>query len=306
VTFGYIGPTVRSTPYGTIVLFSGSDGTSPYFDGSHYYAGQYVSNYTVVQFEWASPGWEQASPSGTYPDSILAAACRPATLLNYFKNNSFIHPSSAAMCAQGSSAGSAAISYSMSRYGATYLTNVELQSGPVLSEIDQGCSTSAPTLTLCNTTGFCTAGTQTEAAGGLWTDTTAYTYNDSTIDGWSGLSGCGSSSGAGNLTAWKNMSIVDGSYSGVTPVFNFGSGVYKHGWLCFSYKTGTCMTNCPNNSAAEGYDWYTALSSASDPHFEVTGTQYCDAAEGVSEGTDPDYSTSEEAVIASDMTTQCQ
>jgi hypothetical protein len=131
VTFGYIGPTVRSTPYGTIVLFSGSDGTSPYFDGSHYYAGQYVSNYTVVQFEWASPGWEQASPSGTYPDSILAAACRPATLLNYFKNNSFIHPSSAAMCAQGSSAGSAAISYSMSRYGATYLTNVELQSGPV-------------------------------------------------------------------------------------------------------------------------------------------------------------------------------
>lgn len=306
VTFGYIGPTVRSTPFGTIVFFAGSTGTSPYMDGGAYYAGQYVANYTIVQFEWAS-AWEKASPSGTYDDSILAAACRPATLLNYFYTNSRTHQTSTAM-SQGSSAGSAAIAYSMSWYGAgSYLKNVELQSGPVLSEIDEGCTTSPPTLTLCNGASFCTTATQTEAAGGAWTNSAAYTPNDqSAINGWSGLSGCGTSSGSGNLSNWAKMSIVDGTYTGVTPVFSFGSGVYKHGWLCFSYQSGTCTTNCPNNSAAQGYYWYTALNSASDMSFKVTGTQSRNNAEGVSNGTDPDYLVSEESQIATDMKNVCQ
>lgn len=229
VIYGYMGPTVRSTPFGTIVLFAGTGGTSPYMDGRAYYASQYVGSYTIVQFEWGS-AWEKASPSGAYADSILAATCRPATLLKYFNDNGAIHQTSTAMCAQGSSAGSAAIAYSMSWYGAgSYLKNVELQSGPVLSEIDQGCSTSAPTLTLCNGASFCTTATQTEAAGGAWTNSALYTPNDQTaINGWTGLTGCGTSSGSGNLTTWENMSIVDGTYSGVTPVFSFGSGVYKH------------------------------------------------------------------------------
>jgi hypothetical protein len=309
VTFGYIGPTVRSSPLGTVVFFAGSDGTSPYIDGGLYYAGQYVSNYTIVQFEWSA--WQKASPSGTYPDSILAAACRPATLLKYFYTSN-THQTSTAMCAQGSSAGSAAIAYAMSWYGAAggssgYLTNVELQSGPVLSEIDQGCSTSAPTLTLCNGASFCTAATQTEAAGGAWTNNAGYTPNDQTaINQWSGLTGCGTSSGSGNLTAWKNMSIVDGSYSGVTPVFSFGSGVHEHGWLCYSYKSGTCTANCPNNSAAQGYYWYTALNGASDVNFKVTGTQSCNNAEGVSDGTDPDFGVEEKITIANDMTALCE
>ncbi len=314
VTFGYIGPTGGGGSNGTIVFFAGSDGTSPYMDGGHYYAGAYVSSYTIVQFEWAS-AWEKASPSGTYPDSILAAACRPATLLYYFNNNSAIHSSSKAMCAQGSSAGSAAIAYAMSWYGAAggssgYLKNVELQSGPVLSEIDQGCYTKAlaPVLTLCNSTSFCTTATQAEAAGGAWMDSAWYTANDETaINGWTApLTGCGTSSGAGNLSTWQGMSIVDGSYSSVTPVFSFGSGVYKHGWLCYGYQSGTCTTNCPNNSAAQGYYWYEALNGASDLNFKVTGTQLCDNAEGVSEGTDPDSTGSEELAIANDMKSFCQ
>jgi hypothetical protein len=264
-----------------------------------------------VQFQWAT-SWQKARPSGTYSQNILAAACKPATLLKYFNDTSSIHQTSKAMCAQGSSAGSAAIAYAMSWYGAAggssgYLKNVELQSGPVLSEIDEGCSSPAPTLTLCNGASFCTTATQTEAAGGAWTNNAQYTPNDqSAINGWSGLTGCGTSSGSGNLTTWKNMSIVDAaSYLGVTPVFNFGSGVSKHGWLCFSYQSGTCTTNCPNNSAAQGYYWYTALNGASDMNFKVTGTQSCNNAEGVSNGTDPDFSESEELAIANDMKNLC-
>jgi hypothetical protein len=42
------------------------------------------------------------------------------------------------MCALGDSAGSAAIAYSLAYYGAgSYLDNVELLSGPVLSDIEQ-------------------------------------------------------------------------------------------------------------------------------------------------------------------------
>lgn len=307
VNYGYMGPTGGGTSQGTIVFFAGSGGTSPFMDGGLYYAGQYVSTYTIVQFQWGS-AWEKASPSGTYSQNILAAACRPATLLKYFNDSSTIHQTSTAMCAQGSSAGSAAIAYSMSWYGAgSYLKNVELQSGPVLSEIDEGCTTSPPTLTLCNGASFCTTATQTEAAGGAWTNSALYTPNDQTaINGWSGLTGCGTSSGSGNLSNWAKMSIVDGTYTGVTPVFSFGSGVHKHGWLCFSYQSGTCTTNCPNNSAAQGYYWYTALSRASDINFRVTGTQSCNNAEGVSDGTDPDSSGSQKLAIANDMTTLCR
>ncbi len=56
------------------------------------------------------------------------------------------------MCAQGDSAGSAAVVYSMTYYGAaSYLYNVELISGPVLSDIKQGCQEPAPNdpVTVC-------------------------------------------------------------------------------------------------------------------------------------------------------------
>jgi len=44
------------------------------------------------------------------------------------------------MCALGDSAGSAAVAYSLAYYNAgSYFDNVELLSGPVLSDIEQGC-----------------------------------------------------------------------------------------------------------------------------------------------------------------------
>jgi len=71
------------------------------------------------------------------------------------------------------------------------------------------------------------------------------------------------------------------------------------------YQSGTCTTDCPNNSAAQGYYWYTALNAHSDVNFEVTGTQSCNNAEGVSDGKDPDFGVKEEITIANDMTTLC-
>lgn len=41
-------------------------------------------------------------------------------------------------------------------------------------------------------------------------------------------------------------------------------------------------------------------------NFKVTGTQSCNNAEGVSNGTDPDFLVSEESQIATDMKNVCQ
>jgi hypothetical protein len=205
----------------------------------------------------------------------------------------------------------------MSWYGAgSYLTNVELLAGPVLSRIDDGCNTSPPTVSMCPSGGICTAGTIS------WSRNAGYT-SDKTgdINTWSGLSGCGTSSGQGNLQQWANMSIVDGSYSGVTPVFSFSTK--RHGWICagdytnyHNYATDCPNSNafCPNNSSPQGYDWYAA---ASDLNLKVSGTNKCDGttttttsteAEGV-DGTnalDPDTNTSEKTQIESDMKNICQ
>lgn len=143
VTVGYVGPTMRSTPLGTIVFFGGGSGTSPAEpnDSMLSFAGDYVQDYTIVNLAWAS-AWAKARASGT--ENILLAACRPATLLNWINGSSTFH-SAGAMCSQGKSAGSAAIAYSMSWYGADkYLTNVELLAGPVLTEINQGCTYNPP------------------------------------------------------------------------------------------------------------------------------------------------------------------
>jgi hypothetical protein len=92
--------------------------------------------------------------------SILSAACRPATFLNYINSSPF--HSKGSMCAQGASAGSGAIGYSMAWYGAaSYLKNVELIVGPVFSEIDQGCANpNAATPTICAAgTSYCSLAT---------------------------------------------------------------------------------------------------------------------------------------------------
>jgi len=127
-TFGWYAP---ANSKGTVVLFSSGAGTSPSenFDEDLTYATDYENyGFTVLQIEWDS-AWED--PNNGAGGSPLAAACRPATFLNWVNNSSALRPSGTAMCAQGSSAGTTAIAYPLVWYGAgSYLTNVELLSGP--------------------------------------------------------------------------------------------------------------------------------------------------------------------------------
>jgi hypothetical protein len=312
LTIGYV--TQAATPTGTIVFFTGGPGTASDFGPTNSFADSYVGSYMIVYVEWAS-AWEKASSNASY-ENILHAACRPATLLKWINDSAGPHPSGA-MCAQGKSAGSAAIAYAMSWYGAgSYLKNVELLAGPVLSKIDDGCNPIPPTVSMCPSGGICTAGTI------AWSRNAGYTSDKvGSINPWTGLTDCTQSTiTSGELLALKNMSIVDGSYTGVTPVFSFTTK--RHGWICAGDRTNydNYATDCPttpafctNNSSPQGYDWYAA---ATDLNLKVSGTNKCDGttttttsteAEGV-DGTnakDPDFSDSERTEIVKDMTTNC-
>ena len=297
LTFGWTGP---SSPRGTIVFFSGGTGESPTEndDDIPTYAASYVSTFEIVYLEWTGSPWEDPSSDGS-GGNILAAACRPATFLNYINTSGFHQ---GAMCAQGASAGSAAIAYSMAWYGAaSYLTDVQLISGPVLSEIDQGCThpnASTPTLCASGTT-YCSHATAS------WMDRIIYVpYYNMGVSNWSGLPNCATSNvDPANYPKWAAMSIVDGSTTGATPTFSYPN-VAKHGWLCQSYSSCT-MPSCPNNSASEGKYFYDAISRTGDTNLTVTGVTMCAGAEGVAQGTDPDTLLPAPRAIQNNMVANC-
>ena len=306
ITFGW---KVPSGPVrGTIVMFSGSGGRMPseYADDSLSYASTYATNYIVVQAEYDSD-WE--NPNNSSGGSILNAACRPATFLNYINSHTLYHPTGTPMCAQGSSAGSGAISYALTWYGASsYLKNVELLNGPVFSEVDQGCTyPNALSMNVCGTTGGvkqygCTAATT------AWNDDVIYIgHYANQVSTWSGLPNCGTSLvNPNDYTTWAAMSIVDGSSGSVTPTFNYPTTT-MHGWVCAPpYKTCNDGT-CPNNSASQGNYYYRQFSNSIGPvQFKLTGVTKCTQEEGIGMGFDPDSGKTASTAITLDMNTQCQ
>src|SRR5208282_4513681 len=73
-------------------------------------------------------------------------------------------------CAQGFSAGSSAVAYALAWYGAgSYLDNAELLSGPVFSDIQQGCEYPQPPLAgwVCNN-GTTSVGNNSAAQGDIF------------------------------------------------------------------------------------------------------------------------------------------
>jgi hypothetical protein len=151
-----------------------------------YYVGQ---GYGVVEIGW-STAWEHTTNA-----NIQNAACRPATFLNFVYENIYLPITTgqngnakAGMCAQGYSAGSAAVAYSLAYYGAgAYLDNVELISGPVLSDINQGCEQSPPSVTVCPSGQYgCQLGSDTP-----WTLAPTYLGNDvNYINAWTSSNTC--------------------------------------------------------------------------------------------------------------------
>ncbi len=267
-TYGYENP--DGTSLGTVAFLEGGGGISGYVDPE--YAQTYLDGrYQVVYISWDSD-WEMTSAKSA--TSIKSAACRPATALNYVYDHVY---SRGAMCAQGFSAGSGALGYALAWYGSdTYLDDVELLSGPVFGDIEQGCEVpNKGTLLICPPDQFGCDGKQ-------WPDSPLYVDGDQTlVRKWSGQQSCN----AGKTTPgyvnslWKAMSIVDGTNN---PNFS-----YPHtsmaGYLCSN------ADQTQNNSAAQGEFFYQQFTSPNQTAgYSLTRINNCQGAEGVTTGTTPD------------------
>jgi hypothetical protein len=294
-TYGVVNPGGKD---GTIVFFNGEEGTTPGFL-------QYIPAYTppahdfqTVQVSWETAWEDTGNGVGT---SLKAAACRPATLMNWLLNQKNVY-SGGGMCAQGASAGSAAIGYSLAEYGAyQYLNHVELESGPVLSDVSTGCNPNSAPLTVCPGK-QCLTGNE-----GSWSDSPIYVDGDETsVSTWTSAWGANSCNGGNNIPqsqydSWKAMSIVDG-LTGWQADSTFAYPTTSiSGWLCS--KPPGCNANwCQNNSAAQGQLFYEDVITP----VSVYRVDSCTGTEGVESGTVPQLGNEPglNAIIA-DMVGQC-
>jgi hypothetical protein len=326
-TYSYDNP---GSPKGTIVFFSGGAGTSDAGDANAagFYFGQ---GFEVVQVEWAYD-WEVTnapvqntggSVTTTFAANIEVAACREATFLNFvFNTNNATLYSSGGRCAQGSSAGSAAIAYALTFYGAgSYLDAVELKSGPPLADIKQGCEEPpAQDVTLCP------VGQIGCQLGGIlpWTLSPTYTGAASGVRTWTNDSSCAvqsSTTSSSSNSAWLAQSIVNGGTNGVYS--------YPHtamtAWLCqtVDQSAGACVggnqygqggspqDSCPNNAASQGQIYYAKLTSGGNmpqAPYSIYAVQNCDGPEGVDGAATvvPALNTDGTDAIQADMLKQCR
>jgi hypothetical protein len=285
VDFGYV---PVNAPQGVIVLFSGGAGESPSPELENRFVSDYVTaGYEPFEVAWESP-WE--ATAGTSGDNIMYAACWPATLLNYFYQYYLVNMRQpppggnnphAGMCAQGFSGGSAALAYALAWYGAySYVDKAALLSGPVFSDIEQGCIVpAAPNKIVCDgSPSWCKLGTQAP-----WSDAPA--YQDPVTSGvrlWSGPDPTCAYPPTSNYQTssqsnqnWLNMSIVN--QSGGT--FSYPN-TNVTGWLCASvYQNAQQM----NNSSAQGQIFNAAVAAAEGSNLKLTvyAVQNCDDPEGV-------------------------
>ncbi len=132
-------------PVVTDLFFSGSGGgswwTSALYPGSTFIQDLLDAGHRIVQISWYGNGWMQkrSCPDNIYP---IAAACRPATVIKYVHDRWPNTP----LNVEGSSGGSAALSYSLAFYGADqWITGVAvLDSTNPFMEIQKGCESSYP------------------------------------------------------------------------------------------------------------------------------------------------------------------
>jgi hypothetical protein len=251
----------KGTGASRIVFILGNGGTQP---GGADLAQEYNdAGFALTQITFASD-WEDGG-------DLLAAACRPATLLDYFHART-----SGAYCAQGVSAGSGAIAYGMAWYGlGPELNNVELTVGPVFSDIVQGCKVpDAPAITVRPTN------------GAPFLDKPQYNNEWPSVSSWTGTA-ClpkGESSAEG-LEKEAEQSTVQ---AGATRSFPHTSIA---AWDC---------NNGLNPSAAQSYLF---LQQVTTP-WTLTALTGCTGAEGTATGVTPQGVLAEVAT-AKDMIAKC-
>jgi hypothetical protein len=207
------------TPRGTIILHSGSGGTTFLNSG---FGTPYVNDgFRVVQLAWTTD-WEETGGVG-----LKSASCRGATVFKYVFDNVHGGDRTTGFCAQGTSGGGAAIAYSLAQYGlANFFDYVIIAAGPGVARMDYGCDQAlytGPPLDLCSEI---TSAPYTYFSGGKvnsWENTT-------TCDAKSPLSS--------DIKKWAADSIV-------TPGANFTYPKTAMSWYF-------CATQPVNNSTGEG------------------------------------------------------
>ena len=247
---------------GRIVVIGGNGGTVPA-------GGAFAPTYTKAGFQETqivfSTDWEYGD------DDILAAACRPATIMDYLHSGT-----GAAYCAQGDSAGSGAIGYGLAWYGLSdELDNVEFTVGPVFSNISMGCKVPyAPAVSVIPTDGE------------PFDDDPQYNIEYADMSKWTGtacLPGGGSS--PEDLDKEAAQSIIQAGATLSYPFTNIAA------WDC---------NNGLNPSAAQSYLF---LQQVTTP-WTLTSISGCTGPEGTSTGVTPQGIPAETAT-ANDMIAHC-
>lgn len=242
----------QGTGAGTIVIYNGAAGTNP--GGSNYVASFNAAGFTTVQVAWATD-WQATGVSAL---SILTAACRPASVGQYIYSNFY---STGGFGVLGGSAGAGAVGYWLAWYsGGNILDNAELASGPVYSNIEQGCEVpDAGSVTIVPTDGT------------PWVD--GLSYGGGTQNGITTETGytCQPTSGTTSSTAdaaWLAQSIVQPGWTSSFPETNIS------GWVC---------NNAGNNSEAEAWLFFSGLTTP----YALTAISECANSETVDGGYTP-------------------
>jgi hypothetical protein len=278
LTYGVLTP---SSPAGTIVLFSDSGGTSPSAE-TQFAEAYYNAGYQVVQTAWDAD-WED---SGGTTKSIAYAAGRPAAFLNWVRNGSTTGGvglwTNGGMCVHGVSAGSAAAAYVLAWYGgSSYIDKFSALSGPPLSDIEKGCiKPLASSVEVCPPGQL---GCNSTNSPSNWMQAPKYSDAISGVREWTGdtvptdQGTCLTTNPLGTLTtantAWKNMSIVDGTVG----TFNYGD-TNMTAWLCAPPLASGVMNNSsPQGQLFFGQFMYTTQYQG----LTINAVTECDGDEGV-------------------------
>jgi hypothetical protein len=296
ITYAYETP---SSPKGTIVFFSGGDGTNPNgaepTDSTHsiqqYADDYYAVGYQVVQTAWDTE-WEDPTSTNS-GGNIGYAACRPATFLSWVRFGSTGNPglwTTGGMCAQGESAGSGAGAYSLAWYGAgsgtgtgyNYLDKLSILSGPPFSSIAAGCTViggESPVVQVCPAGQL---GCNPNNNPSSWNVVLSFGAGPAAdINDWSGIHACsqGPNTPSQDTAAWKAMSIADGHIG----TFSYPQ-TYITSWLCSSVESPNVM----NESSPEGQMLVQNFTSSSQlKGLIVNGVSNCANSEFVGGGTPP-------------------
>jgi hypothetical protein len=150
----WIQPPPSGPTRGMVVLFSGGDGRSWWVGEDSEGAASPASARTVemineaglevIQVRWDG-GWVSTGPAGAA--GLAAAACRPATVVDWIHENRWepLDLDAAAgqcgFCVAGSSGGASQAAYALSHYGLDVIVDaLVLASGPPHAALAKGCS----------------------------------------------------------------------------------------------------------------------------------------------------------------------